>query len=103
MVCTLQPGLVGASEALEVVERLKGCGIKMITVPLNAATRKHARQATASQLASACEAMMCVHMLCAAPKYAKIMQPPEGLVSHTWKPFQTRLLYGLQLHCPLRV
>ena len=45
-------GMVGASEALDVVQRLKGCGVKMLTVPLNAAT---------------------------PPSYAKMMSPPDGV------------------------
>ena len=45
-------GMVAASEALDVVQRLKGCGVKMLTVPLNAAT---------------------------PPSYAKMMSPPDGV------------------------
>ena len=33
-------GLVSSDDALDVVQRLQGCGISMLTVPLNAATRE---------------------------------------------------------------
>ena len=45
-------GLVAQDDAAEVVKRLQGCGVKMLTVPLNAAT---------------------------PPKYEKLMAPPAGL------------------------
>ena len=35
----VETGLVSAGDASDVVQRLQGCGVSMLTVPLNAATR----------------------------------------------------------------
>ena len=42
MMIVLSTGLVSSGDASDVVQRLQGCGISMLTVPLNAATRAFA-------------------------------------------------------------